>query len=168
MLCVYIAKGNAHQLLEAAIRRTCGWGRLPEIIRAENGKPLFAEYPEIQFNLSHSGPMSLCAVSDHPVGVDLELLRPRRPELPARFFQGALWERYLALGGDWPAFFALWTEIESIVKYTGEGLRAWREARVPEECVITNLTGMGWQGAVCSPEPFYGEPEFLNLAGKSI
>ena len=45
----------------------------------ENGKPELLSYPDIHFNLSHSGTIAVCAVSDRPVGVDVEFLgRPHR------------------------------------------------------------------------------------------
>ena len=107
------------------------------------------------------GLLALCALSDGPVGADLEVIRPRRPGLPAYVLQGGDYDRYLALGGDWPAFYALWTERESIVKYTGEGLRAWRQAAPPAGCVMTSFHGEGWVAAVCGRErarPAPGQP----------
>ena len=79
-------------------------------------------------------------------------MRPRRAGLPAYVCRGAEYDRYLALGGDWPAFYALWTQRESIVKYTGEGLRAWRSAVVPDGCVLTRFRGEGWVACVCGRE----------------
>lgn len=66
-----------------------GWLRLllaryvaetePKFIRlgiAEGGKPYLSDYANLQFNLSHSGEFVVIAVSNHPVGVDIERLRP--------------------------------------------------------------------------------------------
>ncbi|MCD8375467.1 MAG: 4'-phosphopantetheinyl transferase superfamily protein [Oscillospiraceae bacterium] len=156
MLEVFWAEGDACALLECAARLAWGWERLPPVERLPGGKPAFSGLPEKQFNLSHSGGLALCALSDGPVGADLELVRPRNPQLPARIFQGEDWARYQRLGGDWPAFYTLWTEVESVIKYTGEGLAAWRRAAVPEGCVLTGLSGPGWRGAVCAGEPFRG------------
>ena len=36
------------------------------------GKPSFRDYPDLHFNLSHSGNIAVAAISKHPVGVDVE------------------------------------------------------------------------------------------------
>ena len=153
MLRIFAAKMDGYELLARAVKAVWGMEYLPEIVRAEGGKPYFGDCPQRRFNLSHSGEFALCALSDAPVGVDLEVVRPRRDGFPAYVFRGEDYERYQALGGDWPAFYTLWTEVESIIKYTGEGLKAYRRAQLPEGCVLSNLSGDGWKGAVCAHEP---------------
>jgi len=159
MLRIFVGKGDAYALLKDAVKQVWGWDALPEISRLNDGKPVFLQCPDCHFNLSHSGEMVLCALSDHPVGVDIEIVCSRKPEFPAYVFKGAEYDRYLALGGDWEAFYTLWTEKESIIKYTGEGLKAWRRAELPDGCVMTNLSGDGWRGAVCGREPALYNPE---------
>lgn len=39
------------------------------------GKPN-AKYLDVEFNISHSGEMAVCAISDNPVGIDVERIRP--------------------------------------------------------------------------------------------
>ena len=153
MLRVFLGKGDAYELLSRAGRTVWGMDSLPDILRTEGGKPCFKNCPGKHFNLSHSGEYVLCALSNVPVGVDIEIIHPRNEGLPAYTFKGADYERYLALGGDWSAFYTLWTEVESIIKYTGEGLKAYRRAQLPDGCVLTNLSGDGWKAAVCAHEP---------------
>ncbi len=153
MLYVFVEEENAWDLLKKAVRRVWGLTELPAVERLPGGKPVFARRPELCFSLSHSGPLSLCALSDRTVGADIEQLRPRSPGLPAYVFRGEDHRRYQALGGDQDAFYTLWTEKESVVKYTGEGLRALRRAQVPAGCVLTRLSGPGWRGAVCGHGP---------------
>jgi 4'-phosphopantetheinyl transferase len=151
VLRVFVGQGDAYALLRAAAGQV--WGLdAPEIVRLPGGKPVFARYPGCHFSLSHSGPLALCALSDRPVGADLELLRPRSPKLPAYALRGERYDRFLAQGGSWEAFYALWTETESILKYTGEGLRAWRRCALPPGCVLSRLGGEGWLGTVCGHE----------------
>ena len=150
MLRVFFAQGDAYGLLARAVRLVWEMDKLPEIARHPNGKPYFPGHPERQFNLSHSGGLALCALSDAPVGADIEVIRPRRENLPAYVFKGKDYERYQTLGGDWNAFYTLWTEVESVIKYTGEGLKAYRRAELPEGCILSNLSGDGWKAAVCA------------------
>ena len=53
------------------------------------GKPQLIDFPQVHFNLSHSGDWALCVISDDgPVGVDIEVVRPldEHDDLAARFF----------------------------------------------------------------------------------
>ena len=152
MLQVFVGEGDARELLTRAVQKAWGLDALPEVTRLPGGKPVFADHPNFYFNLSHSGTLALCALSDCPVGADIEVIRPRSAGLSAYVFKGAEYDRFLALGGDWNAFYILWTEKESILKYTGEGLKALRRAELPAGCVMTNLSGKGWKGAVCGHE----------------
>lgn len=152
MLRVFVGEGDAWELLRGAVKQVWGMDELPSVVRLPNGKPVFAQYPKLHFSLSHSGRMALCALSDRTVGADIEMIRPRREGLPNYVFRGAEYQRYTQLGGDWPAFYTIWTEKESIVKYTGEGLKAIKRTFVPAGCEITCLSGQGWKGAVCGHE----------------
>lgn len=160
MLYVFLGQGDGYALLSRAVQTVWGEETLPEIEKTADGKPRFSERPNWHFNLSHSGEFVLCALSDSPVGVDIELVRPRKEGLPEYVLRGEDYERFRRLGGDWSAFYTLWTERESIVKYTGEGLKAWRRAVVPSGCVISHLSGEDWRGAVCAYEKC-GAPEYL-------
>lgn len=162
MLRVFVGEGDAYALLAGAVRQVWGMDALPEISRLPGGKPVFPGCPHMHFSLSHSGPLSLVALADRPVGADIEVIRPRSAGLPAYVYKGAEYDRFLALGGDWPAFYTLWTETESVLKYTGEGLKALRRAALPEECVLTNLSGAGWRGAVCGHEKTVIVNQFLR------
>lgn len=46
-----------------------------EFAIGEHGKP-FAVGLDVEFNISHSGDMVVCAVDSHPVGIDIEKIRP--------------------------------------------------------------------------------------------
>jgi len=45
---------------------------IPEIVKTKNGKPYFPDMPDRHFSLSHSRTHVLCALSDKPVGCDIE------------------------------------------------------------------------------------------------
>lgn len=73
------ARDQAHRLLALAAAEHWGLSPLPALDRAEHGKPFFPGLPERQFNLSHSGPLALCALDRRPVGVDIQTVGPHRP-----------------------------------------------------------------------------------------
>ena len=77
------------------------------------------------FSLSHVGDLALCAVSDAPIGCDIERVRDAPFEIAPRVFCPG--ERaYLHSAQDESEaqrrFFTLWTLKESYMKMTGEGL----------------------------------------------
>lgn len=115
----------ASLLLEYAVSQQFPWVVHPLAISvAEGGKPYLVSEPGIHFSLSHSGGWAVCAVSDHPVGVDIEQCEPGRRDVAARFFHP---EEVRHLNTLLPsarddAFYKLWTLKESFVKTTGRGL----------------------------------------------
>ena len=116
----YAQSLGAELLLLAALQELGGPMPPLEITCGEGGKPALKDGPA--FSLSHSGERVLCALSDKPVGADLQQLRPCNPALVRRFFtaeEGA-WleaqqERDLA-------FTLLWSLKESYVKFLGSGI----------------------------------------------
>ena len=49
-----------------------------KISYGENGKPFFKNDLDFHFCLSHSGDRAMCAVSDEPIGCDVELISPEK------------------------------------------------------------------------------------------
>ena len=88
----------------------------------KNGKP---ECEGIYFNLSHSGEMVLCAISDSPVGCDIERVTDAPMEVAEGYFSKKE-RRYIADARSAEEinrrFFRLWTIKESYMKMTGEGM----------------------------------------------
>lgn len=90
--------------------------------RAEGGKPRFVSGP--QFNISHSGGLAVCALSDSPVGVDIERLRPMRDPiaLADRFFAPAEKAAIRASEAPSEAFLEVWVRKEAFLKLSGRGI----------------------------------------------
>jgi len=109
-----------------------------ELVRGEGGKPRLADGgPE--FNLSHSGELALVALSaEHPVGVDVEEMRPERD--PLALAERALGpEDVLAIRAADPderdrVFYRLWARHEARLKCLGVGV--FREPP-PEPAAMT-------------------------------
>lgn len=151
MTVIYGARGADGQelsrpLLTEAVRLCWGWEALPSIQRSPRGKPLFAGLDGRWFSLSHSGGLALCALSDRPVGVDVELVRPRRPGLPAYALSEA---ELAAFDGNWEDFYRLWTLKESWCKREDSPLFPPRRVAAPPPCPHKSYAGESWRGAVC-------------------
>ena len=79
----------------------------------------------MEFNISHTKGLVVCAVADRALGVDTEQIRPFKEGLMRRVCSGA--ERSFVMEGRSEAarrerFFRLWTLKESFVKAIGRGL----------------------------------------------
>lgn len=92
------------------------------------GKPSLAD-GAVEFNLSHSGGVALCAISRGiPVGIDVEQCRPIDDllRIARRFFAASEYAELAALprSQQLDAFFRCWTRKEAYVKALGDGLQA--------------------------------------------
>ncbi len=136
----------------------------------EHGKPALHGYPDLHFNLSHSGERALLAISTQgEVGVDLEQLRARAAVLPlARRFLSEAESAYVTAAQGRArdhAFLRCWTRKEAVLKATGRGIgvdtRAidvgllhcaptLRVAHDPRALLLCDLDlGADWVGALC-------------------
>lgn len=89
----------------------------------EFGKPYLTSHPEIFFNVSHSGNIVLCAVSDVECGIDVEdVTAPHDIMELAQRYMSALEVSAMMMSEDKNrAFCRLWTLRESYVKMRGRG-----------------------------------------------
>lgn len=90
---------------------------------APGGKPFLVDHPALHYNLSHTQGGVLCALSDRPVGVDVEQVRPFGDRAAVRWFTPAeqAWS-----GEDPLRRIILWTRKEAAAKWNGAGLPALR------------------------------------------
>ncbi|MEN6390035.1 MAG: 4'-phosphopantetheinyl transferase superfamily protein [Syntrophomonas sp.] len=91
----------------------------------ENGKLHLPDHPHIHFNLSHAGDYSVCAVSDKPVGVDIEYCAGFDLKIAKNYFFGLEYEYIMEKPeAEWlDAFYELWVLKESYMKATGLGFQ---------------------------------------------
>ncbi len=82
-------------------------------------KPGLPDYPEVHFNLSHSGNRVMCIVGPVEVGCDVEEIDPAHTKSVIRCFADS--EQVLAAQSP-ENFFRLWTLKESILKLSGQGM----------------------------------------------
>ena len=86
----------------------------PEIKKTPLGKPFFPDKPDVHFSLSHAKTHVLCAISDKPVGADIE--SPRHISERAIQYFSTPEERSLFDPLD------LWVLKESYIKLIGSNL----------------------------------------------
>ncbi len=90
---------------------------------SENGKPFVKEPGGVFFNLSHAGKYAVCAVSDRPVGVDIETVQLFDDALVRHVFNDGEAEYICSSSSDINCgFTGLWTIKESLMKYFGIGM----------------------------------------------
>lgn len=107
----------ADHLCRAAIAEALGiFPAEVSIRKGEHGKPCT---DGVEFNLSHSGDIAVCAVADKPVGIDIEAVRDIRPAVAKRFASSAELEY---IGEDMRRLFEIWTLKEAYFKCVGTGI----------------------------------------------
>lgn len=130
---LYGAQGVSPQVLLAyALSHGYQLSPPPALARTPLGKPYFPQYPHLHINWSHSGSLVLCALSDSPVGVDVEWVRPRAATLPRYALTPEKTTPSSIRGEIGPPFYGLWTKKEAWCKYTGQGLRRHWGASPPK------------------------------------
>ncbi|MFN7097169.1 MAG: 4'-phosphopantetheinyl transferase family protein [Gammaproteobacteria bacterium] len=89
-------------------------------------KPYLNDYPQLQFNLSHSDNEAIVAITlDADIGVDIEKIKTEpMKELAKRFFSAAEFAYLNSLppSEQIHAFYQFWAHKEAFIKATGLGL----------------------------------------------
>lgn len=145
---------TASLLLDETIRLCCPSVPRPlDIAANENGKPYLTAAPDVHFSLSHSAAWAVCAVSDHPVGVDIQQCRSFKPNIADRFFHPdeVQYLSSLSPAERENAFYTLWALKESYVKADGRGLRLLRQFCVDIACQPPAIT-VGAPGSLFVPD----------------
>ena len=90
----------------------------------EYGKPFLSGQNNIHFNISHSGKWVVCAVSDYPVGIDVEIIKSTEFDIAKRFFSKDEYDELQKQPDEQKQayFYKLWTLKESYIKAVGKGL----------------------------------------------
>ncbi len=107
---------------------------------SEHGKP-YTTSAAVQFNISHSGDYVLCALSDSPVGADIEAIRP----VEERMIRFVCTEKELAYVLDSTVtqeeklrrFFRVWTAKEAYFKYCGTGITDLKGVSIFDEALMS-------------------------------
>ena len=118
------------------------WLGVPEhelrFAKGPRGKPYLPDWPRLHFNVSHSGELFVCAISETAeIGIDIERIRevPEREEIARRY------------GLDASRFFETWTQREAYLKALGVGVFGLEEPVRPGVHVEAFDPGPGYAGA---------------------
>lgn len=134
-----------------------------ELVYTEtNGKPVV---DGICFNLAHSGDLVICAVSEKPVGCDIEKIKDAPKRVAERSFTDAEKEYLQRFSGDAynREFFRIWTKKESYLKMIGTGIRVPLDTLEIKDCHVQEYEVTGYQITVCAEEN-----EFAELSWEEI
>lgn len=112
----------ARALLFYGLKKEYHLTEFPEIFREENGKPYLPDFLGIHFNLSHTDGKVLCAISDNPVGADIQKKVVFKENLFLWISHENERKNLGSMTGE-TVFNSLWCLKEAYLKYTGEGIR---------------------------------------------
>ena len=135
---------SAWLLLEKALREEFGIEEVPPFYYTDTGKPLLRGHEDIHFSLSHCDEAVACAVSRHPVGIDIETFTHYDPSLLPLTMSDDEQQQILAAPRAEVEFTRLWTMKESLLKLTGEGMKQ------PLTSVLSDVTAYRFQTIVTS------------------
>ncbi len=93
-----------------------------QVAKGPHGKPYLPNV-NLEYNVSHSGLLWVCAVSENPVGIDIQEIKEKDYEAIAKRFFTREEFHYTELWGS-DGFFDLWVRKEAFVKYLGKGFSA--------------------------------------------
>lgn len=96
-----------------------------EYVLGDQGKPMFRDYPEIHFSLSHSGDYAICSMGEQEIGNDIERVRPGKLRVAEHFFaeEEKAWLYQAKRPEEQESrMFRIWTIKESFLKVTGLGM----------------------------------------------
>lgn len=99
------------------LQKVLGYSETKPLRFFEHGKPYMDNAP--CFSISHSGDLAVLAVSEYPIGVDVQKAVPFSKNLLRRSFTE---EEQDYIGEDPVRFLRLWTRKEAAIKLTGDGL----------------------------------------------
>ena len=134
----------------------------PEFGYTEKGKPFLLDRPDIHFSISHTKNAILLAISDAPIGVDIEAFRSPSAALIARTMNATEQAAIAATaasaasaasaatleppgtpqasGTPEALFSAIWTRKEAVLKLRGTGIEGdLREVLSGSETILTRI-----------------------------
>ena len=110
----------AYRLLHHALLLEYGITQLPVLLHDASGRPWLQGHPGICCSMSHCDAAVAVAVSDSPVGIDIETTAHYSAQVARRVMSDDEMRHILASPRPQVAFTRLWTMKESLFKLTGD------------------------------------------------
>lgn len=124
----------AYQLLKQGLREAYGISENPIFEYNEHGKPSIVGHPDIFFNFSHCKEAVVCAVSDQPIGVDVESFREYKEGLVRYTMNDEEVHEIESAEQLEMAFIRLWTMKEATMKLIGTGISNDMKTVIDTQC----------------------------------
>lgn len=149
-------ESRGDSFIKEALRRFCGHSDFV-IKRTESGKP-YIEGETVYVSLSHTDSLTVCAVSDSPIGADAEKIRPvkSKEKILSRYIGEEISEI------DDEEFLKMWTAFESHIKYFGETLNNCPRAKNEKKKVML-VPFAGYVVSICSDKEEKIEKENADM-----
>ena len=115
-----------------------------------HGKPTLIECPDLHFSMSHCSQAVGCLVSDRPCGLDIERIRPLKPNLISRTMNNQEEKQIMASACPEMEFISLWTRKEAVFKLLGTGITD----NLPDILTEADIRGISLH-TICNPARGY-------------
>lgn len=112
----------AYLLLRHALKQKYGIDEAVTFDYGPHGKPCLKKYPRIHFSISHCREGALCAVSDSPVGADIQEIETSYAKVMRRVMCESEISAITESASPDIAFTTFWVLKECYIKYRGTGL----------------------------------------------
>ena len=118
------------------------WGgdnvdKMPEFVYNEHGAPYLAVGP--YFSISHCKQGIAVAVSDSPIGIDIETIRPLNEGLVRKTMNDVEQTHIFSSSHPETEFIRLWTQKEAYVKMQGTGIIS------DMHDILCNVSNVAWE-----------------------
>ncbi len=136
---------GAYLLLEYGLKAEFHINTPTNIAYNENNKPVLVDYPRIHFNISHCKTGIACAISQGPIGVDIQDFREFSPKAAKRLCNREEFLKLIRSKNPTAEFTNLWTRFESLYKYYGYQL-----GNIPDDLLFSQMQTEKFMLTVCS------------------
>ena len=138
----------SESLAKYAVKKSFGIDiKKQNIDYTEFGKPYLRDYPDIHFNVSHSGDCIVCAVFSGNVGIDIQKIGEYKEKLAQRVCSKKELKQIDASCDKALEFTRLWTKKEAYLKFLGTGIQSFNLKNVTDD-IKNNIYAVTCDGYV--------------------
>ena len=154
-------------LLRYALATKYGINELVSFEYGKNEKPRLKDFPYIHFNLSHTANAVACALSDSPIGVDVQRISNISDKVAERVLTKQEFKEFLQACNPGEFFCKVWTIKESVLKQTGQGIAAeFRDMSADAFTDITVYKGDNYYCCITKANATIEKVSFDNLINR--